>query len=179
MMRTLLAIGLGLLSGLMIFTMGGLLFVDVPNRTIADESLGLIAVLCVLTWAGTALGLRWRARSVLSVMRRAMWVGAIEWMLMIIPAMRLSGVILAELQERGMFYALDLASSQAMAFAAIYVGGFCIAGALFCLCAYALLRWLTRSEGDKPLPAPAAAQRIRCPKCGEVLKPDEYAAIHG
>jgi hypothetical protein len=161
-------VGLGLLSGLMVFTMGGLMFVDVPNRTIADESLGLIVVLCVLAWAGTAIGLRWHARSVLSVMRRALWVGAIEWMLMIIPAMRLSGVILGELQERGMFYALDMESTQAIAFAAIYVGGLCIAAALLCLCGYAVLRWLTRAEGD----------RLRCPKCGELLRPDELATSH-
>jgi hypothetical protein len=165
-MRTLLAIGLGLMSGLMIFVMGGLLLVDVPNRTIADEALGLIAVLFLFAWVATSLGLRFRARSTLAVMRRALRVGAIEWILMIVPAMRVSGSILDELQDRGLFYAADMASGQAMAFAAVIVGGFCVAGALLCLSGYAVLRWLTRAEGDA----------VRCPKCGEVLRQEATAA---
>jgi len=177
-MKTIIAVLLGLLAGIMIYMMSAMLFVDLGS---GDGPSGrFVAITLLGGWASSAVLLRRGATSVSRIFSRGFLMGAAMWMAMIVV-----GVIYA-----GRAVALTEASSDAEAAGAAIGGGlfavvssgvsifmvvFCLVGFMI---SYLIGRQMRPEEQavDRTVSCPSCAEPIspmakKCKHCGDLIEP--------
>lgn len=162
-MKTLVAICLGLFSGVMIYMMSSMLFLD----SAGDEkpSGTFVFVTLIGGWAVSAWLMRKNAISTAKVFSRGFLLGGAEWLLMI-----LVGVIFAGKVVAGAPAGSEAASTGAAiggGIAAMLTGGFSIVMAIVCLVGYFISRSLGKEmQAEVSTKAPTK----KCPSCAEMIQ---------
>ena len=91
-MKTLIAALMGLCSGLLIGYAGALTF---PKGGVTYHvGVALWGVIFV-TWGASTVGLRWNTRSNSEVLQRGFWLGAAEWLVLMVGLPYYSGNVLS------------------------------------------------------------------------------------
>src|SRR6266536_5363033 len=138
-MRTVVAIVLGLLSGVLIYMIGGMLFADVGPNSASSPSPALVLVLLLGGWAASAYLLRRGAASVSKVFSRGALVGAAEWIAVAVAGVIMSGrVVASSATAAGGSDAARAGAALGGGIAAMVTGGLAIGMTVVCLIVFAV-----------------------------------------
>lgn len=159
-MKVIVAIGMGFLSGLMLYFLSGLVLIKTVGPGI------LITVAFIGGWAASTYLLLKGARSLSKVFSRGFLLGAAEWLCLIPASMIFAGSAVSDTVARA--GGSDAAAAGAVIGGGLVTflsGGLAVAMAVVCLIGFAI----SHSLGREMKPEAAAATR-KCPECAELIQ---------
>ena len=169
-MKTVIAIVLGMLSGLLIYMICGMLFMDMgPTHTAPSPALVLLPFLA--GWAASAFLLRRGAASISKVFSRGALLGAAEWIAVAAAGIVFSGRAVAHAGSGS-----DAAKAGAAVgggLVAIVTGGLAIAMAVVCLIVFAIAYFAGREMADR-----TGTPTRKCPDCAEMVQAEARKCKH-
>jgi hypothetical protein len=166
MMKTALAIVMGLMSGFLIYMMIGMLVIDPSSHR--NISPPLVAVLFFGGWAASAYFIRRGALTVAKVAKRGFLFGAAEWLLMILAGIIYSGrAVSAVASASGGSDAATAGAAIGGGMVAFLTGGVSAVMILVCLAGFAIAYFM-----DKEMKAEAPGPTKKCPECAELIQLD-------
>jgi hypothetical protein len=183
-MKTVVAIVLGLLSGLLIYFMTAMVVIDFEGTK--GPSPLFVLVTLVGGWVISAYLLRRGARSLSKVFTRGSLLGAAEWIAVAAAGVIFSGRAVAH--AAGSSSGSEAATAGAAiggGLAAMITGGLSIAMAVVCLIVFAIAYFTGREMADRTATptrkCPDCAEMIqaearKCKHCGAALTPEAHAA---
>lgn len=170
-MKTIVAIVLGLLSGLLVYTIGVMLFANVN----ADNGPSPVFVMVWFFggWAGSAFLLRRGAASVSKVFSRGALLGAAEWLAFAAAGVILSGRLVASSVNSGESDAATAGAAIGGGLAAMMTGGLAIAMSVVCLIVFAVAHFAGREMADR-----SGTPTKRCQECAEMVQAEARKCKH-
>lgn len=164
-MRAIVAIVMGLFSGLLFSVMSGLVFTSTPDVALVSFLLG---------WLLTAWWIQRDTPSVSKVFARGFLIGSAQWLAMIPAGLIFSGKALAETTAKGSGSGAELAGATAGAGLVSFVtGGVSFAMAIVCLVCFAVAHLMGREMKTE-----AARPTRPCPLCAELIQPAAIKCRH-
>ncbi len=170
-MKTAVAIALGLFSGILIYMIGAMLFMDVGPSSSGPSPLFVI-VLLFGGWAGSAYLLRRGAASVSRVFTRGALLGAAEWLAVGAAGVIMSGRAVAT-TAAGQSEAGQAGAAIGGGIAAMITGGLSITMAVVCLIVFAVAHFTGREMADK-----SGTPTKKCPECAEMVQAEARKCKH-
>lgn len=162
-MKTAVAIAMGFLSGLLIYFMAAMLFLDMVSSHAASSF--FVFVTFVGGWALSSFLLRRRALSVSKVFSRGFLLGAAEWLIMIVVGIVFSGKTASSTLSGTSSDAATAGAVLGGGLVAFITGGVSIFMTLLCLIGFAVSYFIGREMKPE-----AAAPTRKCPQCAELVQ---------
>lgn len=163
-MKTTVAVFMGLFSGVLLYLMAGMLFIDFDTK--AEPSGLFIAVTLLGGWALSTWLLLKNARTTSRVLSRGFLLGAAEWFTMILVGVifggRTTGSALAHSSSVDGASAVGAALGGGLV--AFLTGGVSIFMAIVCLIGFAIVHLTAREMKAEP-----AEPTKKCPMCAELV----------
>ena len=165
-MKALIAIGMGFLSGLLIYFMAAMLLVDTTSG--ASPSPVFVFVTLVGGWVVSSVLLMRRAQTVSSVFRRGFLLGAAEWLTMALVGLVFSGRITSATLTTGPTSGAATAGAAiGGGMAAALVGGVAVFMSVICLIGFTISYFIGREMKDV-----SGTPTKKCPECAEMIQAD-------
>lgn len=162
-MKTLVAIVMGFFSGLLIYFMSVMVFVDISSQD--TPSALFVFFTLVGGWIISFWILRKGARSISKVFSRGFLLGAAEWLFMIVVGIVFSGKAVTSTLSTTSSGAEAAGAAIGGGLFAFITGGVSIFMAFVCLIGYALSYFIGREmKAEEALPTK------KCPQCAEMIQ---------
>jgi len=162
-MKIVVALFMGLCSGVMIYFMAGMTFMDISTGS--GPSGAFVAISFLGGWVLSTWVLLRGAISVSKVFSRGFLLGAAEWLLMVLVGFIFAGKTVATVG--GTSEAASAGATVGGGLFAILTGGISVAMAVACLIGFAV-SYSMGKEMRKETPAPTPTKK--CPACAELVQ---------
>jgi hypothetical protein len=171
-MKGVVATVMGFFSGLLIYFMAAMLFVDTLGH--AAPSTVFVLVTFLGGWIGSAVLLARGAQTVSGVFRRGFLLGAAEWLTMALVGLIFSGRITSATIASGPASgAATAGAALGGGMAAALVGGFAVLMSVVCLIGFAIAYFIGREMKDR-----SGTPTRKCPECAEMIQAEAKKCRH-
>jgi hypothetical protein len=164
-MKVLVAIVMGLLSGLLVYFMVGILSADLTGKS--EPAVVVWFTAFVAAWVISAVILVRGAQTVSQVFRRGFLLGAAEWFVMAAVGVIFSGKAMSSATAAST--TTDPAAQAGAAIGggifAVLAGGFSVFMAVVCLIGFAIAYFIGREMRDT-----SGIPTRKCPECAEMVQ---------
>jgi hypothetical protein len=166
-MKVLVAIVMGLLSGLLLYVMAGMLSADLSGKS--EPSVGLWLAVFFVGWGLSTVALARGAQTVSRVFRRGFLLGAAEWLVMAAVGLVFSGKAVSSATEAAgtSNTAQHAGAVVGGGIVAMIAGGFSVFMAVVCLIGFVIAYFITREMKDT-----SGVPTRKCPECAEMVQAD-------